>query len=117
MRLCVAAVLLLFGAAAADATAGLVQFTDADPARAGWQVHARRDGVLLERRRVPGSSYYEHRAVMELPVAPEAAADEVWRSLRDGDMATLKRRQIVAEAPNELVLYDQIHIPVINDRD
>lgn len=95
----------------------LVQFTTADTDAAGWRTYASKEGIKLERRPVPGSSYYEHRAVVELPVAPAAAADDVWSALRGGDMATLKHRDVLAESANELLLYDQIRTPVVSDRD
>ena len=32
-------------------------------------------------------------------------------------LATLKRREVLAESPTELLIYDQIHTPVVSDRD
>lgn len=95
----------------------LVQFTTADTDAAGWRTYAIKEGITLQRRPVPGSSYYEHRAAVDLPVAPAAAADDVWRALRGGDMAMLKHRDVLAESPNELLIYDQIRTPVVSDRD
>lgn len=96
----------------------LVQFTEAaDGAGAGWRQHSTKDGITVERREVPGSRYYEHRAVAEVPVSPEAAAEEVWRELRSSTMEAVKRREILREAPDELLLYDQITTPVVSDRD
>ena len=94
-----------------------VQLGDVD-AQGGWSTYATREGVTLERRHVEGSRFYEHRALVELPsVAPERAADEIWKMLRGGDMESLKHRDILAERPDELVIYDQIHTPVVSDRD
>jgi hypothetical protein len=96
----------------------LVQFTEAaDGAGAGWRVHSTRDGIQVERREVPGSRYYEHRAIVEIPVSPEAAAADVWSALRRSDMEAIKHREILREAPDELLLYDQISTPVVSDRD
>jgi len=62
--------------------------------------------------------FYEHRAVVDLAgVAPARAADQIWRALRGGDMDSLKHREILAERPDELVIYDQIRTPVVSDRD
>lgn len=95
----------------------LVQFTDTDGTSAGWQPLTVKEGVTLERRPVTGSRYYEHRAVVELPVDPQAAAEDIWRALRNGDMDALKRREILREGPSELLVYDQIRAPVVSDRD
>lgn len=105
---------------ALSATGGepaLVQFSAADTDAAGWRTYSTKEGITLERRPVPGSSFYEHRAVVDLPVAPAAAADDVWRALRGGDMSALKHRDVLAESPNELLIYDQIRTPVVSDRD
>lgn len=96
----------------------LVQFTEAaDGADAGWRPHSTQDGITVERREVPGSRYYEHRAVVQIPVSPEAAAQDVWSALRRSDMETLKHREILFEGPDELLLYDQISTPIVSDRD
>jgi hypothetical protein len=94
-----------------------VQLGDVD-AGAGWSTYATKDGVTLERRHVDGSRFYEHRAFVELvAIAPERAADEIWRALRGGDMDSLKHRDILAERADELVIYDQIRTPIVSDRD
>ena len=95
----------------------VVQLGDLD-AHDGWTVYGTRDGVTLERRKVDGFRFYEHRAWVELgAVEPSRAADEIWSALRSGDMDSLKRRQILGERADELVLYDQIRTPVVSDRD
>jgi hypothetical protein len=112
---------LLVSLGALEARAGaepaLVQFSDRDDATAGWRANLTKDGVTLERREVPGSSYYEYRAVVELAVDPMRAAEEVWAALRGGDMESLKHRKLLRESEHELVIYDQIRTPVVSDRD
>jgi hypothetical protein len=93
----------------------LAQFTDRTDA--GWTVHSTKGPVTLERRKVPGSKFYEHRAVLDLPVDLDHAASEIWAALRGSDMENLKRRQILKDTPDELVIYDQISTPVVSDRD
>jgi len=94
-----------------------VQFGDVD-ARDGWSTYATKDGVTLERRKPEGLRFYEHRARVDLPsVAPARAAAEIWRSMKTGDMDSLKHREILSDKPDELVLYDQIRTPVVSDRD
>lgn len=95
----------------------LAQFGALDDAHAGWRLHATRESATIERRAVSGSRFYELRAVIELPIPPEAAADDVWRALRGADMVSLKKRQVLHESSTELLLYDQIRTPVVSDRD
>lgn len=96
--------------------AASVQFSDID-ARDGWTTQATRDGVTLERRAVPGSKYYEYRAFVRVAIDPARAADEIWAAMRGGDMESLKHRDLLHESADELVIYDQIHTPVVSDRD
>ncbi len=97
--------------------AAAVSFADVDVPD-GWATYAKRQGVTLERRKAEGSRFYEHRAAVELAgVDPTWAAGEIWKALRGGDMDSLKHRDILAESPNELVIYDQIRTPVVSDRD
>mgnify|MGYP002147556480 CR=1 FL=1 len=95
----------------------LAQFGALDDSHAGWRPITTKDGITIERRAVPGSSFFEHRAAIELPLAPEVVAEDVWRALRGADMANLKKRQILQEGPSELLLYDQLRTPVVSDRD
>jgi hypothetical protein len=100
----------------ARAEPDVVQF-DRDDARAHWRTAATKEGVTLERRSVHGSSYYEYRAVVSVPLPPARVAEEVWRTMREGDMDSLKRREILHAGVDELVIYDQIRTPVVSDRD
>jgi hypothetical protein len=87
-------------------------------ASGGWETYATKNGITLERRKPQGSRFYEHRAVVDLPkVDPARAEGVIWQALRGGDMESLKHREILKEAPDELVIYDQIHTPVVSDRD
>lgn len=117
MRLCSLLLLCALTTPALAAEPALVQFTAADSPASGWKPYTTKEGITVERRPVPGSGFYEHRAVVELPIAPAAAAEDVWRALRGGDMATLKHREVLAESPAELLIYDQIRTPVVSDRD
>jgi hypothetical protein len=95
----------------------LAQFTDRDDTSAGWKQFRKVGAVTLWRRPVAGTSYYELRGQVDVPVAPEIAAAEVWASITEGDMATLKRREVLRKRDNELLIYDQINTPVVSDRD
>ena len=84
----------------------------------GWSTYATKDGITLERRKPDDSRFYEHRAVVDLPrVDPAVAEGEIWKALRGGDMDSLKHRDVLKESADELVIYDQIHTPVVSDRD
>jgi hypothetical protein len=109
--------LALSGHARADGEPALVQFSDRDNATAGWKAHTSKNGVTLEKREVPGSAFYEYRAVVDIAVDPARAADEVWAALREGDMESLKHREVLRASERELIIYDQIRTPVVSDRD
>jgi hypothetical protein len=117
-RLVLVLVLLVWGPIGARAEElALAQFGGLDDARASWRTHATKDGVTLERRAVPGSRFYEHRAAVELPVAPDVVADDLWRTLRSSDKEAIRKRQILSESSTELLVYDQVHTPIVSDRD
>ncbi|HEX2573163.1 MAG TPA: START domain-containing protein [Polyangia bacterium] len=101
----------------AEGGPALVQFSERDNATAGWKAQATKNGVTLEKREVPGSSYYEYRAVVDVAVDPARAAEELWSAMRGGDMEDLKHRQILRASDHELLIYDQIRTPVVSDRD
>jgi hypothetical protein len=100
----------------AHADPELAQF-DHDDARAEWRAAATKGGVTIERRHVSGSPYYEYRVVVTVPLPPARVAEEVWRTMREGDMDSLKRREILGDNGDELIIYDQIRTPVVSDRD
>ena len=102
--------------ASADEPA-LVQFTQVDDTTAKWSTVSSENGITLERRAVPGSRFNEYRAFTVIPMVPERVASVVWTALREGDMSNLTHRQVLRETPTELVMYDQIHAPVVSDRD
>jgi hypothetical protein len=109
-------VLLLILPSLAKADPELAQF-DHDDARAQWRAAATKEGVTIERRHVAGSSYYEYRVVVDVPLPPARVAEEVWRTMREGDMDSLKRREFLRADVDELIIYDQIRTPVVSDRD
>jgi hypothetical protein len=94
----------------------LVQF-DHDDGGVRWKTAATKSGVTLERRSVSGSSFYEYRAVVGVPLPPARVAEEVWRTMREGDMDSLKHRDILRASVDELIIYDQIRTPIVSDRD
>jgi hypothetical protein len=93
-----------------------VQLGDVD-ARDGWAAWGTRDGVTLERRKPDGSRFYEHRAWVDVAIDPARAADQIWAALRGGDMDSLKRRELLSQSADEMLIYDQIRTPIVSDRD
>jgi hypothetical protein len=93
-----------------------VQFGDVD-VRDGWAAWGTRDGVTLERRKPDGSRFYEHRAWVDVAIDPARAADEIWAAVRGGDMESLKRREVLSQSADEVLIYDQIRTPIVSDRD
>ena len=83
----------------------------------GWTTFETQKGVTYEKRAVAGSRYNEYRAVMEVAATPTETARTVWTAITDSVPPTVKRRQVLSRGADELVIYDQIHTPVVSDRD
>ncbi len=83
----------------------------------GWHVVRERDGVTLEKRPVDGSRYYEYRARAHTTVAAKVAFERIWGGVGDERSPTVKHRTVVRRSDDEIVVYDQIHAPVVSDRD
>jgi hypothetical protein len=82
-----------------------------------WTKYDERKGATLEKRPVPGSSYNEFRATIELPVDVAAAAAFLWSFATDpASTKTVKKRAIKTTA-DEVVMYQQIFVPTVSDRD
>lgn len=83
----------------------------------GWKTFDNRDGVTYEKRSVPGSHYNEYRAIAAVATSPTETARAVWTAITDSIPATIKKRTIISRGNDEIVVYDQIHTPVVSDRD
>ncbi len=82
-----------------------------------WQQVTVKDGVVVERRSVPGSSFHEHRARFSVKVSPDGLLDAIWSGINDQLPITVKQRKVIKQADGEMILYDQIKTPVVSDRD
>jgi ribosome-associated toxin RatA of RatAB toxin-antitoxin module len=83
-----------------------------------WQVLSNKDGLLIERRASDGSAFYEVRATTQTSLSPAAIFDTVWRQQDHPQFVPyLKRLDLLAEAGDERVAYEQIEIPLARDRD
>lgn len=112
-----ALVALVLAAAVARADEPALAQFEHDDAGAGWKTHATRAGVTMEKRAVEGSPFLEYRSVLTLPLDPAFVAEEAWRAFRESDMEGLKKREILRQSTDELLIYDQIRTPVVSDRD
>jgi hypothetical protein len=83
----------------------------------GWKEYRHKGNIVLERRPVPGASYYELRARVEVAATPRAVLDGIWGGLHGELPSTVKKRIILRESTDEAVFYDQIRTPIVSDRD
>ncbi len=89
----------------------------AETNQGSWEPYKVKHGVAVERRAVAGSRFFEYRAMVTAPLPPETIIDHLWSHVTDGNAAIIKKRQVLKQAPTEIVLYDQIRTPVVSDRD
>lgn len=82
-----------------------------------WEVTATRDGVTYAHRTVEGSPYLEYRAETHVPLPPERVLEAIWTGITQALPATVKKREVLRRADDELLVYDRIHAPVVSDRD
>ncbi len=82
-----------------------------------WKADTTRNGLKLELRAVPGSSYEEYRVKTESPASPKAVIDGLWSGLTEDLPSTISKREFLSRSDNEMVVYDLIHTPVVSDRD
>ncbi len=83
-----------------------------------WQSVANKDGVLVERREQEGSSLYEMRATAESPLPPAEIFATIWRQREHPQFVPyLKRLDVLFEVGNERLTYEQIAVPLAQDRD
>lgn len=89
------------------------------PSAAGgdWQVVSNKDGLLLERRAAEGS-LYEMRATTESSLSPAAIFETIWSQREHTQFVpNLKRLDLLSEAGDERLTYEQLAIPLARDRD
>jgi hypothetical protein len=103
------AVATLSGAGArADAAAAIA---------GGWRVISEQHGITQEKRPVPGSRYFDYRVRAHTTVAAPLAAQRIWDGIAGEHPPSIKKRTVVRRSADELIVYDQIHTPVVTDRD
>ncbi|HEY3445899.1 MAG TPA: START domain-containing protein [Myxococcales bacterium] len=103
-RLCLAA-LVLFCSTAARAE------------EAPWKAYQTKRGATFEKRPVAGSSYAELRATQEVPQTPAQAMTIFWKVAADFTSTKTLKKTLVRESPNEVLIYEQIALSMVSDRD
>ena len=85
----------------------------------GWQRVDEEHGVVVDAREVPGSSLHEVRASIHSALAPATIAAVVWRyEEHDRFVPRLAHAEVVRDVgPDERIVYEQLAIPLLKDRD
>jgi hypothetical protein len=83
----------------------------------GWQKVRDKNGITLEKRTVDGSHFLDYRARTHTATSPQVTMTKIWGGIGDEQSPTITRRAVVQRSADEVVVYDQIHAPVVTDRD
>ena len=84
----------------------------------GWQRVDEEHGVVVEARDIPGSSLHEVRATIHSDLPPATIAAVVWRyDEHDRFVPHLQHAEILRDAGDERIVYEQLAIPLLKDRD
>jgi hypothetical protein len=87
-------------------------------AAADWTVLSHKDGLLIERRAQENSSLYEIRATTQSSLSPGAIFDTIWKQQEHPQFIPhLKRLDLLSEAGDERLTYEQVEVPLARDRD
>ena len=76
-----------------------------------------REGIVVEKRAVPGSKFMEYRARATTPASPQVVLRGLWTGLSEPPQGTVRKRELIRKSDSELVFYDQVKTPVVSDRD
>lgn len=85
----------------------------------GWTRAGEHDGVVVEQRTVAGSSIRAVRGRGRSPLPPAAILAIIWKQREYPQFVPyLKRLDVLAEGPDELLVYEQVAMPLVaTDRD
>lgn len=96
-------------------SAFLISLVSATPA---WKLDDTVHGIDIELREVPGSDFDEIRLTTTSPQPLDRLCDAVWaKDVGNKAEGDFKKRVIIRETANERWTYEQIHVPVVSDRD
>lgn len=83
----------------------------------GWDKVSDKDGILIERLLHEGG-LYEIRATVHAPVTPAQFAETLWKHEDYPSFVPyLKSLKTIKTSGNERWNYEQVHMPVVSDRD
>jgi ribosome-associated toxin RatA of RatAB toxin-antitoxin module len=83
-----------------------------------WDRLSEKDGVLVERRVVPGSRIGEIRVTAHSPLAPATVFETIWKHQEYLEFVPfLKRLTLLSDTGDERVAYEQLAVPFVKDRD
>jgi hypothetical protein len=103
--------------AGSDGSSAAASLDAADDLTRPWLPYKTKRGIPVWRRPVLGSRYFEYKAVIPVPLPPQVVLEQVWRHLATVIPGAVQRRQLLSQTATEIVFYDQIHSPVVTDRD
>jgi hypothetical protein len=83
----------------------------------GWKECGHKDGIIVEKRPVAGSRFVENRARGHVTVPAAMALERIWNGVAHEYPPTVTKRILVRQSADEMVIYDQIHTPIVSDRD
>jgi ribosome-associated toxin RatA of RatAB toxin-antitoxin module len=84
----------------------------------GWETVSDAEGILVERRREPGTTFYEVRASTHSPFPPSVIFATLWKHQEYVEFVPyLKKLEILTQSAQEKVIYEQISMPLVSDRD
>jgi len=85
----------------------------------GWKRVDEEHGIVVDARDFPGSSLREVRASIHSDLPPATIAAVVWRyEDHDRFVPRLAHAEVVRDvSPNERIVYEQLALPLLKDRD
>ena len=87
-------------------------------ASALWDPVTEVEGMQVARRLLSGTGRYEVRVSTAAPFPPQVIFETLWRHHEYPDFVPyLKHLTILQQAPNEKVIYEQIRMSLVRDRD
>jgi len=108
----------LRGTAAVVCLVTAVVFTATAVFAAEWDKLSDRDGVLVERRVIPGSRVGEIRVTAHSPLPPASIFETIWRHQEYQEFVPfLKRLTLLSDTGDERITYEQLALPFVRDRD
>ena len=83
-----------------------------------WEKISDKDGELVERGAVPGLRVSAIRVTAHSPMAPGAVFETIWKQQEHLEFVPfLKQLRILSDTGDERVVYEQLALPFVRDRD